>query len=147
MASGFGPFSPLELSRFRESLEQPHETFPLIVPPAKDEERGPLKFVLLSDEQETSRRDSVKIDSAQTLKALMWECHDVRRDNRVFTVVEILRLWDDLFRICRALESLIFHAEAAVNDASPENLVALRKAVWRNRDSDDVDPHYRDRFW
>jgi len=42
---------------------------------------------------------------------------------------------------------LMHFVEAAVADPSPDNVVALRKAFWRNRDSEDFDPHYADRYW
>ena len=39
------------------------------------------------------------------------------------------------------------YANFTVENPSEESLVALRKAFWRNRDSEDFDPHYEHRFW
>lgn len=144
----FGPFTPRELGTFLESRKsEPMRPYPLLVPSAPGESKGPLRLCLISDEEAAHRRDAVRIDSVMTLKAIMWELQAVRQQRRVLTVAEILALWDRLFQLCRAMESLIFHTEAAVADPRVEHLVALRRALWRNRDADDVDEHYYDRFW
>lgn len=143
----YGPFRSFETTSFAAKLEGTPEIIPLLVPRVPDEVRGPLKFQILQDEEYRAHVDSVKVDTKHMLVAIIQDSCFARREERVFTAREIVDMWDNLLLVSRAIESLMHYAEMAISNPSAENLVALRKAFWRNRDSDDVDPHYEDRFW
>jgi hypothetical protein len=143
----YGPFLEYETESFMSTLEGESSAIPLLVPRAKDETRGPTKVYLLEDKDYQAHVDSVKVDTSHMLAGIIQEFYFARRDERVLTVREINDTWEQLSRVRRAVESLMHYADRVVADPSSENLEALRKAFWRNRDSDDVDPHYQDRFW
>lgn len=143
----YGPFLDGEAAQFASKLEGPSDVVPLVVPRLADEKRGPMELQMQERRARRARIDSVKVDTHHTLAGITQECFFARREERVFTVREIYELWDSILRVSRAVESLMLHADQAVESPSAENITALRKAVWRNRDSDDVDPHYQDRFW
>lgn len=142
-----GPFFEGEAALFASKLEGHSEVLPLSVPRLPDENRGVAKVHILEDGAYRAHVDSVKVDTHHMLAGIIQECFFTRREERVFTVREICDLWTSLHRVSRAVESLMHYADQAVANPSEENIAALRKAVWRNRDSDDVDPHYQDRFW
>lgn len=142
-----GPFLDYETASFMSTLEGESTAVPLLVPRMKDETRGPTKVYLLEDKDYRARMDSVKVDTSHMLAGIIQEFYFARRDERVLTVREINDTWEQLSRVGRAVESLMHYADRVVADPSPESLEALRKAFWRNRNSDDVDPHYEDRFW
>jgi hypothetical protein len=141
-----GPFLAWEAEGFASRLEGHSDVIPLSVPRLPDEIRQ-MRLQVLDDDDYRVYVDSVKVDTHHMLAGIIQECFFTRREERVFTVREICDLWRALYRVSRAVESLMHYADQAVAVPSPENLEALRKAVWRNRDSDDVDPHYQDRFW
>lgn len=142
-----GPFLDYETATFMSTLEGDSTAVPLLVPRVKDETQGPTKVYLLEDEDYRAYVDSIKVDTRHMLAGIIQGFYFARRDERVLTVREINDTWKQLSRVGRAVESLMHYADRVVTDPSPENLEALRKAFWRNRDSDDVDPHYEDRFW
>lgn len=142
-----GPFLDGEAGLFASKLEGHSDIIPLLVPRLDDEKHGPMQLQLMEADAYRAHVDSVKIDTHHMLAGIIQECFFTRREERVFTVREICDLWSSLHRVSRAVESLMHYADQAVESPSAENLEALRKAVWRNRDSDDVDPHYQDRFW
>jgi hypothetical protein len=142
-----GPFLEIEAEIFVSKLEGDAVIVPLFVPVPAEEYRGPLKLQVMQDDAYRAHVDSFKIDTHHTLTGIMQEIWFARRDERVLTVREMLDLWRHLFRVSRAVESLMTYANLAVEKPGTESLEALRKAFWRNRDSDDVDPHYEDRFW
>lgn len=143
----FGPFLEHEAIHFRSEQASPSEILPLHLPNATNAEDPPMTVALLSDTDYRARSDSSKIDTLHAFAFISWECHFAKRDRRVFTATEISQLWETIVQTSRAVESLMYYAEKAIENPSQEAMVALRKAVWRNRDSDDIDPHYRDRFW
>lgn len=142
-----GPFLEYEVGTFCSELAGDVEVMPLLAPREPDEHRGPVEVKILEEDDYRRQIDSVKIDTRVALVGISQEFHFARRDGRVLTAREIHRCWEYLGRAIRAVESLMHYAEQVVAEPTPENLDALRKAFWRNRDSDDVDPHYRDRFW
>lgn len=142
-----GPFLEIEAEIFRSAREGGAEIIPLFVPVPSEEYRGPTKLEVLETDAYRAHVDSFKIDTQHTLAALIQEIAFARRDERVLTVREMLDNWRYLFRVSRAVESLMNYANLVVENPGAESLVALRKAFWRNRNSDDFDPHYEDRFW
>ena len=143
----FGPFRPEEAAVFAATLTGPSDVLPLTAPPVPGEATGPLTLRPLDAATFASLRDDVKIDTGPVLANVLQGFYFARRDSRVLTAHELLDLWKSLFAISQAVASLMHHADAAIYDPSAAPMEALRKAVWRNRDADDVDPHYRDRFW
>jgi hypothetical protein len=91
--------------------------------------------------------DSFKADTRLILAGITQDFYFARREQRVLTANELDVVWKDLYEVSRAVESLMHHVELVIADLVPENLTALRKAFWRNRNSDDVDPLYDDRSW
>ena len=143
-----GPFRDIEAERFAASSgEGRAQVLPLIVPRTANEKRGPLRVWLMNEVESRTHIDTARIDSERTLAAILWEFHYARNEERVLTVEELLRLWKVLHKVGRALKSLMHYAQRVVEDPSPDHLVELRKAFWRNRDADDVDPDYFNRFW
>jgi hypothetical protein len=142
-----GPFLEGEAGLFASKLKGASDIVPLLVPRLDDEKRGPMQLQLLKADAYRAHVDSAKVDTHHMLAGSIEECFFARREERVFTVREICDLWDSLIRVSLAVESLMHYADQAVESPSADNMEALRKAVWRNRNSDDVDPHYRDRFW
>lgn len=143
----YGPFRSHETAAFVSTLDGPAEVIPLVVPAMPDEHRGPMELRVLDDEPYRAFVDGFKVDTKHTLGGIVQECYFARREARVFTVRELRETWDQLCRVSYAVESLMHYADAAVADPQPKQIAALRKAIWRNRDSDDFDPHYADRFW
>lgn len=143
----YGPFLDYEAETFTSKLEGESEVIPLIVPRRPEEVRGPMKVHLLTDHDYRVHVDGFKVDTHRMLAGVIQEFIFARRDERVLTIREINDAWSGLFRVHRAVESLMHYADRVIADPSAENLEALRKAFWRNRDADDVDPHYADRFW
>ena len=142
-----GPFLDYEACSFTSKLEGASEVIPLHVPRLPDENTGSMKLHILEDDEYRAHVDSFKVDTSHMLAGILQGYFFARREERVLTVREIKEDWEHLFRVSRAVESLMYYTEKTVANPSPDNLDALRKAFWRNRDSDDVDPHYEDRFW
>lgn len=142
-----GPFLEIEAEIFKSAREGDAEIFPLFVPVPAEEYRGPTKLQVLENDVYQAHVDSFKIDTRHTLAGIIQEIAFARRDERVLTVREMLDTWRYLFRVSRAVESLMTYANLAVENPGAESFAGLRKACWRNRNSDDFDPHYEDRFW
>jgi hypothetical protein len=142
----YGPFLDAEARMFSSPLKGAR-VVPLIVPSHPKETRNSAQAHPLREETFRARNDNVKIDTLMTLAGMAQEFFFARRENRVLTVGEINSLWDYIGRIHQAVESLMHYVELAVADPESQSINSLRKALWRNRDADDVDPNYRDRFW
>lgn len=142
-----GPFLDYEASSFSAQLEGASEVIPLHVPRLPGENPGCMQLRRMEDAEYRAYVDGFKVDTQHMLAGILQGFFFARREERVLTVREIKEDWGSLFRVSRAVESLMHHAEHVIADPSPENLEALRKALWRNRDSDDVDPHYECRLW
>ncbi|MCI1711234.1 MAG: hypothetical protein LKM39_13640 [Chiayiivirga sp.] len=142
----YGPFRDGETKHFASTREGA-QVMPLIVPRHPKDPQGRVQLTFVEDTAYRAKNDQIKVDSLLTLAANMQEFFLARREGRVLTVAEIHGLWKDLGSIHSAIESLMHYAEQVVVDPSEESVTALRKALWRNRDADDFDPHYRDRFW
>lgn len=142
-----GPFVGFEAEYFVSSLSGDADILPLHVPRGADEFSGQITLQILEDAAYRAHVDSFKVDTKIVLAAVIQSFMFARRDERVLTVREIIDDWNALYRVSQAIESLMHYAEQVTADPGPENLEALRKAFWRNRDADDFDPHYADRFW
>lgn len=142
-----GPFLRDEVGRFTSTLLGALEIHPLIVPRLPDEKPGPLQLQIMAEGDHRAFVDGFKVDTRHVLAAITQDIHFARRDDRVLTAQEMRDVQSNLFEVAQALQSLMRCADAVVADPNQDNVVALRKALWRNRDSDDVDPHYTDRFW
>lgn len=142
-----GPFLEDEAESFRAGRGEDAEIVPLIVPAPPEEHVGPTRVHILEDDAYQAHIDSFKVDTKRTLAAVIQGIWFARRDERVLTAREMLDMWRSLFHVSRAVESLMTYANLAVENPGEESLIALRKAFWRNRDSDDFDPHYEHRFW
>jgi hypothetical protein len=142
-----GPFVDFEAEYFVSTLSGDAEILPLRVPRRPDEFDGKLTVRFEEDDAHRARVDSFKVDTRIVFAAVIQSFMFARRDERVLTVREIREDWEMLYQASQAFASLMHHAEQAIGDPTPDNLTALRKAFWRNRDSDDVDPHYWSRFW
>jgi len=142
-----GPFVSGEADLFASELGGASEVFPLSVPQVAGEHSGPWEVHMLEAGPWRTFVDSHKVETKQVLAGVIQEFHLARREQRVLTVAELMSCWDGLYQVAYAVESLMHYVDQVVADPTPENLVAVRKALWRNRDSDDVDPHYADRFW
>ncbi len=142
-----GPFLRDEVGHFTSRLLGAFEIHPLLVPRLPDESRGPMQLRIMAEGDHRAFVDGFKIDTGSVLASITQEIHFARRDERVLTARELRGVHIALFEVAQALQSLMRCAEAVVADPNQDNVVALRKAFWRNRDSDDVDPHYKDRFW
>lgn len=143
----YGPFLQSEADTFRSARGDEAEIVPLIVPAPPGEYLGPTQVQILEDDAYQAHVDSFKIDTRCTLAGVIQTIWFARRDERVLTAREMLELWRLLFQVSRAVESLMTHANLAVENPNEESLSALRKAFWRNRDSDDFDADYEHRFW
>lgn len=143
----FGPFLDHEAGSFVATLEGDREIVPLLVPRLPEEHHGPAKVHFPTEDEYRARIDDAKTETCGTLASISQEFYFARRENRVLTVRQIHSCWKALGLAIRTVESLMHYSEQVIADPCPENLVALRKAFWRNRNADDVDPHYRDRFW
>lgn len=144
----YGPFLDTEACEFMTRFDARRATvLPLSVPRSPSETRGPLKVTVMNDVQTRSHEDGVKIDTRVALSGLLWAIFNARDEERVLTVDELLETWGQLFDVSQAIRSLMHHIEQVIDDPTPRRLGELRKAFWRNRGSDDVDPSYRDRFW
>lgn len=143
----YGPFLQSEADAFRSARGDEAEIVPLIVPAPPGEYLGPTQVQILEDDAYQAHVDSFKIDTRCTLAGVIQTIWFARRDERVLTAREMLELWRLLFQVSRAVESLMTHANLAVENPNEESLSALRKAFWRNRDSDDFDADYEHRFW
>lgn len=145
----YGPFLSYETASFASTLEGDAEVIPLRVPrlPEETRDRDPATIQVMRERKRRAHVDGFKVDTHHVLASIMQGFYFARRDDRVLTAREIREIWDLLYRVSAAVESLMHHADRVIVDPQRPNLDALRKAVWRNRDSDDVDPHYRDRFW
>lgn len=142
-----GPFVGSEAEYFVSTLSGAAEIVSLHVPRHADEFSGPITLRVLQEDAYRAHVDSFKVDSKIVLAAVIQSFMFARRDERVLTVREINDHWNALYRVSQAIESLMHYVEQVTADPGPESLEALRKAFWRNRDADDVDPHYADRFW
>lgn len=142
-----GPFRDYEADLFTSRLKGTSEVIPLHVPRLPGEGASVMTFEVLENDKYRAHVDSFKVDTRHVLAGIIQGFFFARRNERVLTVREIKETWSSLFRVSRTVESLMYYAEKVVADPNAENLEALRKAFWRNRDSDDVDPHYEDRFW
>jgi hypothetical protein len=142
-----GPFRSYETSSFASQHEGEAEVIPLWVPSLPDEEQGDLKLEVLESEGYRVYADAFKVDTHHMLAGISQEFYFSRREQRVLTAGEMIVLSEDLFKVSRAVESLMHYVEKVIADPRVENLDALRKAFWRNRASDDVDPLYEDRSW
>lgn len=142
-----GPFLDYEADLFTSRLKGTSEVIPLHVPRLPGEGASVMTFEVLENDKYRAHVDSFKVDTRHVLAGIIQGFFFARRNERVLTVREIKETWSSLFRVSRTVESLMYYAEKVVADPNAENLEALRKAFWRNRDSDDVDPHYEDRFW
>jgi len=142
-----GPFRDFETDLFAYGLRGEVDVLPLLLPEIPDEGPIPTKVEVLDAESYRAQLDSCKVDTHLILSGITQEFWLARRDRRVLTAKELNVLWESLFEVSRAVESLMHHVDLVIADQSSENLDALRKAFWRNRNSDDVDPHYENRFW
>lgn len=148
-----GPFLDFEAEHFCAAREGNPEIIPLIVPVPVGEYRGPTRVQILDDDAYCAHVDSFKVDTQRTLAGVIQTIWFARRDERVLTAREMLDIWRQLFRVSRAVESLMSHARLVIERAGTgaavdaEGLASLRKAFWRNRDSEDMDAHYEHRFW
>jgi hypothetical protein len=146
--SFYGPFLGHEADLFASKLGAAAKSCPLVVPRLPEEEAAdPTALQMLPRDSYRAHIDGFKIDTSSVLAGITQEFHFARREQRVLTAREMRSMWDCLYRVGGAIESLMHYVDSVIADPSPENLVAMRKALWRNRDSDDVDPHYQDRFW
>lgn len=141
-----GPFLREEIGHFTSTLSGTFDIYPLTVPRLPDESRMPMRLQIVAEDDHRAFIDGFKVDTAHVLADITQEIHFARRDERVLTARELREVHVALFKVAQALESLMHCAEAVVADPNLDNVVALRRALWRNRDSDDVDPHYEDRF-
>ena len=142
-----GPFLRDEVGHFTSTLPGSFEVHPLMVPRLPDEQPGPMLLQIMAEGDHRAFVDGFKLDTRHALAGIMQTIHFARRDDRVLTARELRDVQSDLFEVAQAFVSLMRCADAVVADPNRANVVALRKAFWRNRDSDDVDPHYKDRFW
>lgn len=142
-----GPFLSHETATFTAQLEGESEILALHVPRPANEIRGPITVRLMEEVDYRAHVDSFKIDTLHMLAGILQEFDLARRDGRVLTAREVVGTSGELFCIRRAIESLMHYVENVVAEPSKDNVEALRKAFWRNRDSDDVDPNYESRFW
>lgn len=143
----YGPFLEYETGAFMETLNGEAEVASLVVPQQPDEKQGPWELRYMESASYQAFLDSFKVDTKHVIAGIIQEFYFARREQRVLTVREIRATWEDLFAVAHAVQSLMHYAENVIASPTPENVEALRKAFWRNRDSDDVDPHYADRFW
>lgn len=146
-AKCYGPFMDREARGFASKLHGEVEVIPLLLPDVVHEGTGSDGLQVLKKKGHRAYLDSGKIDTLHRLGGMTQDFYLTRREQRVLTARELDALWNDILEISRSVGSLMDYVEMVITDPSPENLVAMRKAFWRNRDSDDVDPHYRDRFW
>lgn len=142
-----GPFLDYEAESFAATLEGDREIVPLLVSRLPDEHHGPVEVHFPTEDEYQALIDGTKVDTCIAIGSICQEFFYARREDRVLSVRQIDSSWEYLGRVLRAVESLMHYTEQVIADPNPGNLVALRKAFWRNRDADDVDPHYRDRFW
>lgn len=143
----YGPFLDYEAQQFVSALGGTAKIHMLTASWEGQKSNSPVQFKVLADDDYQGKLAVTKVDTLQLLASCSWECHFAQRDGRVFTAREICELWENVNAISHAVASLMHNAEKVIEDPSGENLVTLRKALWRNRDADDVDPHYRDRSW
>ena len=143
----YGPFLDYETASFMSKLDGESKAIPLHVPRLDNKAQGTIEVHLVDDKDYRSQVDAFKVDTCHMLAGMTQEFYFARREERVFTAREIVDMWDDLFLVSRAVESLMHYVENVLSDPSSKNLESLRKAFWRNRDSDDVDAHYSERFW
>lgn len=143
----YGPFLGYEAQQFILALGDTPKIHMLTTCWEGQELNSPVQLKVLADDDYQGQLAVTKVDTLQLLASCSWECHFAQRDGRVFTAREIGELWENVNAISHAVASLMHNVEKVIEDPSGENLVALRKALWRNRDADDVDPHYRDRSW
>lgn len=142
-----GPFLRDEVGRFASTLPGAFEIHPLMVPRLPEESRGPMQLQIMAEGDHHAFIDRFKLQTGHVLASITQDIHFARRDDRVLTAQELRGVQTALFEVAQAFQSLMRCAEAVVAEPNQDNVVALRKAFWRNRDSDDVDPHYKDRFW
>ncbi|MBS1770553.1 MAG: hypothetical protein JSS77_12885 [Acidobacteria bacterium] len=142
-----GPFREYEASAFASQHQGDVEVLPLWLPSAPDAAQGFETLKVLEAEGYRAYVDSFKADTHLVLAGTTQEFYFARRQGRVLTSRELDSVWEALYKVSRSVESLMHYAEVVIADPRPENLHALRKAFWRNRNSDDVDPHYEDRSW
>lgn len=143
-----GPFLDNEVGFFTSTLAPgSFEICPLIAPKSERERLGSAQAKSDMSLTHRERADVAKIDSELALAGVMQAFLFAREAQRVLVASEIVQIWSLLFDVSKVLNSLMHYAEVAVADPRPEQLTALRKALWRNRGCDDVDPHYGDRFW
>lgn len=145
--TSYGPFLAHETAAFAATLEGESEVLSLVVPRLPTEHQGPWTADLMDRATYQAYLDSFKTDTEHVLAGIIQEFYFARLHERVLTVHEIVEAWTDLFKVAHAVKSLMHYAETVMANPTPENLEALSKAFWRNRDSDDVDLHYAERFW
>lgn len=142
-----GPFLREEIGHFTSTLSGTFEIYPLKAPRLPDESRMPMRLQIITEGDHRAFVDGFKVDTAHVLADITQEIYFARREERVLTARQLREIHFALFRAAQALQSLMHCAETVVADPNQDNVVALRRALWRNRDSDDVDPHCEDRFW
>jgi len=142
-----GPFRDFETSGFAAKLRGDVEVIPLWLPYIPDETPGPTKVDVLEAEDYRTHVDSFKADTRLMLAGITQDFYFARRERRVLTANELEVVWKDLYEVSRTVESLMHYVEVVIADPKPKYLEALRKAFWRNRNSDDFDAHYDDRSW
>lgn len=142
-----GPFLRDSADHFAESAGVEAEVHALRVPIglASESERPTVRLV--EDEEYRVAHDAVTAESLRIVAGVTQSVFFAFRAGRVLTRDELDIASRGLGVAYCAIESLMHYAQLAADSPTPEHLAALRKAFWRNRGCEDVDPHYADRSW
>ena len=140
-----GPFLKEWAVSFAEKASSGAMVLPLFVPRPLGEKPHGITVKIVDDAEYRARNDRVKTETLEVVAGVTQKIFFARREERVLTADELQWICDDLGRAHSAIESLMQHVESTIEDPSPERLVALRRALWRNRGSDDFDPHHSQR--
>ena len=142
-----GPFLKDSAEHFAETAGSGAEIHPLRMPQSATEQDETPIVRLVSNEDYRAAIDAVRAETLEIIAGVTQRVYFAGRAGRVLTSDELRVLSRALSDAHRSIESLMHYAELAADAPTPENLVALRKAFWRNRGRADFDPHYADSRW
>jgi hypothetical protein len=142
-----GPFLKDSAEHFAETAGSGAEIHPLRMPQSAPEQDEAPIVRLLSNEDYRVAIDAVRAETLETIARMTHRVYFALRAGRVLTSDELRVVSSDLSDAHRSVESLMYYAEVAADAPTPENLVVLRRAFWRNRGCADFDPHYADSRW
>lgn len=142
-----GPFLKDSAEHFAANAGSDSEIHPLRLPQGANDQQQAPTIRVVSNEDYRSAHDEVTVETLVIIAGVTQSVFFALRAGRVLTREELLVFSDALADAHSAIESLMHYAEVTASSPTPENLVALRKAFWRNRGSKDFDPHYADRAW